>query len=438
MTDTQVADSVLIPDEIARQIVLPEGHVDEDALFAAYRWLRNNAPVGRVEVDGYDPLWLISKHADIMEVERQPQTFIAGGTNHCVLQTQAGDEFTKQLLGGHLRVMDALPYLDPPQHTEVKNIGIDWFRPANLKRWEDEIRANAKESVRRLIAEGDREIDVVNDFALAYPLHVMMTLFGVPPEDEPRMMALTQDFFGTNDPDTQREDVEPLSPEAAAQQWTATVADFNAYFDALVEDRRANPREDLATVIAAAKTPDGEYFPKSYSYGWFIAIATAGHDTTSTSVATILLQCAKQPELLDRVRADLSLVPDLVNEGVRWASAVKHFTRRAVTDYTLRGQEIKAGERLMLLFQSGSRDEDVMDRPEEFIIDRRPNKHIAFGYGPHMCIGMHLAKMEMRVLLEELLPVVEKIELTGEPKVALTNFVGGLRHVPARFTFAKA
>lgn len=209
---TQVTDSVHVPDHIANQIVLPEGHLDEDALFAAYRWLRNNAPVAQVVVEGYDPLWLISKHADIMEVEGQPDKFVAGGTNHCVLQTQAGDAFTKQLLGGHLQVMDALPYLDPPQHTEVKSIGIGWFRPANLKRWEAQIREHAQETVRQLVAGGDREIDIVRDFALAYPLHVMMMLFGVPAEDEPRMMALTQDFFGTTDPDTQRDDVEPLSP----------------------------------------------------------------------------------------------------------------------------------------------------------------------------------------------------------------------------------
>ncbi|ORX05063.1 cytochrome P450 [Mycolicibacillus trivialis] len=432
---TQVTDSVHVPDHIANQIVLPEGHLDEDALFAAYRWLRNNAPVAQVVVEGYDPLWLISKHADIMEVEGQPDKFAAGGTNHCVLQTQAGDAFTKQLLGGHLQVMDALPYLDPPQHTEVKSIGIGWFRPANLKRWEAQIRKHAQETVRQLVAGGDREIDIVRDFALAYPLHVMMMLFGVPTEDEPRMMALTQDFFGTTDPDTQRDDVEPLSPEAAAQQWTATVADFNAYFDTLVEDRRANPRDDLATAIATARTPDGEYYPKSYSYGWFIAIATAGHDTTSTTVSTILLELSKQPELLARVQSDLSLVPDLVNEGVRWAAAVKHFTRQALTDYTLRGQQIKAGDRLMVLFQSGSRDEDVFDRPEEFIIDRRPNRHIAFGHGPHKCLGMYVAKIEMAMLLEELLPRLKSIEVTGPVKVAQTNFVGGIRKLPARLTF---
>ena len=120
----------------------------------------------------------------------------------------------------------------------------------------------------------------------------MMTLLGVPPEDEPRMMALTQEFFGTADPEHQREDVEALTPEAMAQQFSATIQDFFAYFDTLAEDRRAHPRDDLATVVACAKLADGEYWPKSFVYGWYTAIFTAGHDTTSATLAGTLQQLA--------------------------------------------------------------------------------------------------------------------------------------------------
>lgn len=440
MTTAPVADSAVIPDDVARRVVLPEGHVDEDALFGAYAWLRNNVPFGRAYVEGYDPLWLVTKHADITEVERQPEIFAAGGgedapgTHDCVLHNQAGDAFTKQLLG-NMRVMLALPYLDPPEHTEIKNITNAMFSPRRLKQWTDDIRALAKRMVDELAADGDREVDIYKELTIYYPLRVMMTVFGVDLEEEPRWMALTQDFFGGDDPDTQRDDVAP-SPEAAAQQWNAAVADFNAYFDTLVEDRRANPRDDLATVIATAKKPDGEYYDKLYAYGYFIAIATAGHDTTGSTMATILMECAKHPEIFDRVKADISLVGDLVNEGLRWAAPVKHFMRVATTDYTLRGQEIKKGDRLMVLFQSGSRDEEVFDDPDKFDIDRRPNRHISFGHGPHMCIGMHLARLEMGIFLEELLPRLDKIELTAPKKVAQTNFVGGIRSLPAQLTFA--
>ncbi|MDT5317326.1 MAG: hypothetical protein QOE74_6346 [Mycobacterium sp.] len=441
VTTAQITDSALVPDEIARQIVLPAGHADETALWDAYKWLRLNMPVGKAIVDGFDPLWLITKHADLMEVERQPEIFAAGGgenkgAHNPILANTAGDEFTKTLLGGSLRILDALPYLDPPEHTDVKNIALDWFRPANLKKWENQIRDLAKAAVAKLVdGRKSRDLDVLEDFTLHFPLHVMMTLFGVPPEDEPRMMSLTQEFFGNADPEEQRADVEALSPEAAAQQFSAAIADYYAYFDVLVEDRRANPRDDLATLIALAKQPDGEFFPKTFAYGWFVAISTAGHDTTSATLTAILREMANHPDVLARVKADPKLIPALINEGLRWGAPVKHFMRVALSDYTLRGQQIKTGDRLMMLFQSGNRDEDVFEDPYTFNIDRKPNNHIAFGYGPHMCVGMHLAKLELRVMLEELLPRLEEVDITGDPKFLQTNFVGGMKALPARITF---
>lgn len=438
MTTADSSTIAAVPQHIARQIILPEGHRDDEAVFEAYRWMRENAPLTKVEVNGYDPLWLVVKHADIMEIERQPHVFTSGGgenpgSHNPVLANQAGDAFTKSLTGGSLRILETLTYLDPPEHTMVKDIAAEWFRPAELKKWTDRIRALAVEAIDTRLHPGANDLDFVRDFALFYPLHVIMTLFGVPAEDEPLMMKLTQEFFGTADPDSQRQDADELTPEAAAQQWAATIQDFYAYFDALVEARRAAPRDDLASIIANARREDtGEYFPKEVAYGWFIAISTAGHDTTSSTLSSCLEALAEHPDQLVEVQRDLDRIPDLVNESLRWASPVKQFTRQALQDYELRGQQIKAGDRLMLLYQSANRDADVFDAPEEFRWDRTPNKHIAFGYGPHMCIGQHLAKLELRIMLEELLPRIENLELAGERKVVQTNFVGGLKNRPMR------
>jgi cytochrome P450 len=437
-TSAPVTDAA-IPSSVAEQIVLPEGHRDEDALFRAYQWLRANNPLGIAQVEGYDPLYLVSKHADIMEIERQPEIFSSGGGTdkgsvNPILANQAGDAFTKSINNGSLRILETLTYLDPPEHTEIRDIAADWFRPNNLKQWETVIRAIARQSVDRLLVTGGR-VDFVKDFALAYPLHVVMSLFGVPEDDEPRMMSLTQEFFGTADPDAVREDVEPLTPDAAAKQWVATIQDFYRYFDGLLDDRRAHPRDDLATIIASARRADGEYFPREIAYGYFIAIATAGHDTTSSTTSGAIHALAQHPDTLARVRADLSLVPHLINEALRWASPVKHFMRTALQPYTLRGREIRPGDRFMLLYQSGNRDEEVFTDPDRFDIDRRPNKHIAFGYGPHMCIGQHLAKLELKILFEELLPRLESIEIVGDPKVVQTNFVGGLKNLPVQLKF---
>ncbi|WP_026909945.1 cytochrome P450 [Patulibacter minatonensis] len=428
--------STTVPDDVARRVVLAEGHRDEPRLFEAYRWLRELAPLAQVRVDGYDPLWLVSTHADVMDVERRAATFPAGGgtnsdTHNPILTNQAGDAFTRSINDGSLRILHTLVYLDPPDHTTIKNIALDWFRPANLKRWEDRIRELAREAVadlRRQAADGP--FDLAEGWAKRFPLHVIMTLFGVPEEDEARMMALTQELFGTEDPDVKRDDVE-LSPEAAAQQWAAAITDFYAYFDVLVEDRRAaHPRDDLATIISVAKDEHGAYLPKLVAYGYFVAIATAGHDTTSVTLATGIEELLKHPEQLRALQADPSRIPGFVNEALRWAAPVKHFVRQAVEDTTIGGQRIAAGDRLMLLYQSANRDDAVFDAPDTFDVARQPNRHIAFGYGPHMCIGQHVAKLELRVMFEELLPHLAGGTLLDGRRVVQTNFVGGVKNLP--------
>jgi cytochrome P450 len=443
MTTAQQAEPAVLPEKIARQLVLPEGHADLSALYDAYKWMRDNMPVAKAVVEGYDPVWLVTKHADIQEVESLSEVFAAGGgeenpgSHNPILQNTAGDAFTKQLLGGSLRILDALPYIDPPEHTHAKNMAFTYFKPPSVRKLEDQIRDLARESIDHLKQVSARgQIDLLDDWALGFPLHVIMTLLGVPPEDEPRMMALTQEFFGTADPEHQREDVEALTPEAMAQQFSNTIQDFFAYFDALAEDRRAHPRDDLATVVACSKLPDGEYWPKTFVYGWYTAIFTAGHDTTSATLAGTLKALAEHPDVLARVKADPSLIPDLIQEGLRWVAPVKHFMRVALKDYTLRGQTIKAGDRVMPLFQSGCRDEEVFDHPDKFDIDRKPNNHLAFGFGAHTCVGQHLAKQELKVMFEELLPRLESIEILGNGNVTQTNFVGGLKHLPAKVTIS--
>lgn len=441
MTTTQQPATQTVPEAIARQIVLPEGHRDEEKLFAAYQWLRENAPLARAEIDGYDPVWLVSKHADIMEIERQPQIFTSGGgedkgSHNPIFQNKAGDEFTKTLTGGSLRILDTLSYLDPPEHTTIKDITNDWFRVTNVKKWEDTIRELARGAIAKYLKPGVNEIDFVKDFSLYYPLHVIMTLLGVPEEDEPKMLALTQQFFGTDDPDLVRDDVEALSPEAAAQQWAAAVKDFYAYFDSIVKARREDDVDDLANIIANARTEEDEYFAAIYTSSWFVVIATAGHDTTSSTMASTIEALIENPDQLARAQQDPSTIGDLVNEGLRWASPVKHFARRALQDYEINGVTIPAGERLILLYQSANRDSDVFDEPTTFKMGRKPNKQISFGYGPHMCIGQHLAKLELRIMMEELLPRIRSIRKNGERKVVQTNFVGGLKNLPVRLELA--
>ena len=189
--------------------------------------------------------------------------------------------------------------------------------PANVRKREETIRTIARDSVDKMLA-ADGEVDFLKDIALYYPLRVIMSLFGVPPEDEPTMLKLTQDMFGKSDPDQQRTDV-PATPEAAARSWRAAILEFHEYFDKLAASRRGNPGDDLASIIANA-VGDGEPLPSSFINGYYIAIATAGHDTTSATTTTAIQQLAAHPEQFDAVRKDPSLIPGLVDEALRWAS----------------------------------------------------------------------------------------------------------------------
>ena len=258
-----------------------------------------------------------------------------------------------------------------------------------------------------------------------------MTLFGVPPEDEPRMLRLTQEFFGVHDPEEQRPEM-AADPAVGAKMWAAALEDFYAYFDDLSAKRRAQPTDDLLSLIANSEV-NGKPIPREEANGYYVAIATAGHDTTSSSTAGGVHGMIAFPENFEKVKADPSLIPGLVDEAIRWTSPVKHFMRNATADTEVRGQAIRAMDRLMMCYPSGNRDEEVFADPDRFDITRSPNKHIAFGFGPHMCLGQHLAKLEMRVLFQELLPHLKSVELAGPPRMVETNFVGGYKSLPIRF-----
>jgi alpha-terpineol hydroxylase len=278
----------------------------------------------------------------------------------------------------------------------------------------------------------DGVVDFMADIAGWFTLRAIVTLFGAPMSDEQIFMDLSKAFFGGSDPDEKREDVAAEDPAAAAQQWAATVMDFNRYFTEKHHERRGQDGEDLLTIIANAEV-DGQPISDGYANGQYIAMVTAGHDTTSATASGTMLKMIEQPEILARVGADTSLAGKLVEEGVRYVSPVRHFMREALVDTELRGRQIKAGERLMLCFPSGNRDSEAIRDPETFDLDRSPNRHLGFGHGAHMCIGQRIARSELQIFWEELLPKLKSVELAGEPKYLQTNFVGGLKNLPIKF-----
>jgi hypothetical protein len=213
------------------------------------------------------------------------------------------------------------------------------------------------------------------------------------------------------------------------------LADFFNYFNALTGSRRASPLDDVASVIANAKV-DGAQISAFDAVSYYVIISTAGHDTTSSSTAGALWALAERPSELAKVRQNLDLIPSLVDESIRWTTPVRHFMRSAAADTTVGGRPVAKDDWFMLCYPSGNRDEEVFDNPMEFRVDRSPNRHLAFGYGAHLCLGQHLAKMEMRILWEELLPRLKSVELAGDAQLSEANFVNGPKKLPIRYEFA--
>jgi cytochrome P450 len=213
------------------------------------------------------------------------------------------------------------------------------------------------------------------------------------------------------------------------------VNDFGAYFGKITESRRANPRDDLASVIANGRI-NGAYLPPLDLTSYYMIVATAGHDTTSSTTAGAMEALCENPDQLAWLKEDLARVPGLIDEAIRWTTPVKTFMRSATEDAEVAGQPIAKDDWLMLCYASGNRDEAVFDEPDRFRADRSPNKQLAFGYGAHLCLGQHLAKLEMRVLYEELLPKLKAVELAGTPRMSQAVFVNGLKALPIRFQAA--
>ncbi|ACL96044.1 cytochrome P450 [Caulobacter vibrioides] len=419
-----------ISTDIANTIIDPKAYADGDRIDQAFAHLRREAPLAVAQPDGFDPFWVVTRHADILEVERQNELF-HNGDRATVVTTIEADKKVREMMGGSPHLVRSLVQMDNPDHFAYRKITQGALLPQNLRALEARIREIARGFVDRMAEHGDR-CDFARDVAFLYPLHVIMEVLGVPESDEPRMLKLTQELFGNADPDLNRTGKSVTDVGEGVDSIQSVVMDFMMYFNAITEDRRANPRDDLATLIANGKI-NGEPMGHLEAMSYYIIAATAGHDTTSSTTAGALWALAENPDQFAKVKADPSLIPGLIEESIRWVTPVKHFMRTATADAELGGQKIAKGDWIMLSYPSGNRDEAVFEDPFTFRVDRTPNKHVAFGYGAHICLGQHLARMEMRVLWEELFARLDHVELDGAPTRMVANFVCGPKSVPIRF-----
>jgi cytochrome P450 len=397
----------------------PKAYTDPDTWHPVTARLRRDDPVARIEVAGFDPFWAVTKHADVLEIERQPERF--PNTIEAVL----APSHLRPKNGGMQIPFKTLIHMDGAQHRAYRNLTNDWFKPGALKRvLEPRVVQLAKKYVDRM-AELGGACDFALDVARYYPLQVIMSVLGVPEADEPLMLDLTQKLFGADDPD--------FGVGADPEQRMKVLMDLVGYFQRVTADRRAHPGEDLATVIANGRV-GGAALPDLETLGYYIIVATAGHDTTSSTLVGGLEALIRRPDELRALQRDPSGIDNAVEEMIRWVTPVRHFMRYATEDCELRGRKIAKDDALLLSYLSANRDEDVFANPFEFDAAREnASSHLAFGTGVHFCLGANLARLELTAFFRELLPRLESIELTGPTEYTAATFVGAPKRVPIRY-----
>jgi cytochrome P450 len=380
--------------------------------------LRREAPLAKFHLAGWPAFWAVTKHADIVEISKQPDRFLNGPGMTMVRETR--DEPAQQI--------KTIINMDPPEHRKFRSVAAAYFTPRAIGALEPIVRATARQLVDALGEEG--ECDFISEVASLHPLRVIARILGVPESDEPFILKLTNELFGSEDPEYQR------SPDRL-DAMRGLFMEFWSYFGKIMADRRARPRSDLASVIANARI-DGKPMGEVETMSYCLITFTAGHETTRGAIGGGLQALIENPRERERWARDPGLSPRAIDEVVRFVTPVNHMVRTAACDYTLRGQTIRTGDRLVLFYASANRDEDVFEAPNELRLDRHPNRHLGFGIGEHFCIGAHLARMTSGSLFRELLPRLASVEPAGAPLRTASNLVPGIKHLPIRYRLRPA
>jgi len=401
------------------ELIHPDYYGEHGPPYAIWDRLRAESPVHWCEVDDVEPFWAITRQEDIKYISKTPELFLSEPG----ITLMPTDRVINEDEG--LGAMRVVINTDPPVHRDLRKVVSPSLTPRSLKAMQSIIDNSAKQLVDALAAEGgEGETDLAMGVAVSHPLRVLAKAIGVPEEKEAQILNLSNRLFAPDDADlgsgTSQEDFAKLGQE------------FLELFLPIIEDRRKNPTDDLASVIANGQI-NGEPMGPMETLGYYLIVFSAGHDTTKNSLAGGFWQLIQNPGEFAKVQQDLSRAPDAVEEMIRWASPVNYMKRTAAQDTEVNGQKIREGESVVMFYASANRDESVFDDPYTFSIDRNPNRHLAFGYGEHFCMGTHFARRSMRAIVEQLASRVEHWELTADPEWIRASFVVGLKHLPVRY-----
>ena len=397
------------------EIIDPKWYGAHGQPHEAWARLRREAPVAYCEPPGMLPFWAITRHEDIVRISRDPEHFV----NAPRLAVFPEEQFdTANFPVRHLLNMD------PPDHRHYRHLLSSCFTPRAVEA--------KRAAVERLVDEildtvaGRREIDFVTDVAAVMPITVIAEMLGLPPEDRPLFFRWTNETLGATDPEYQGgSSVQETAARAIMAQ--------QEYFLRMVEARRRTPADGFVSILANAQL-DGAWIPDFELCSYLILLVVAGNETTRNAASGGLLALIERPDELAKLRRTPDLTALASEEIVRWVTPVNQFCRTPLADVELHGQHVRAGEQLCLFYASANRDEAVFDDPFIFRVDREPNWHIGFGIGEHVCLGAHLARLELQILFRKLVARLDDVELAGPVERLQSSFISGIKHLPVRLS----
>lgn len=401
-------------DPATLDLVTPEYYEQHGYPHAEWTWLRRHHPVFRYERSNVDPFWTISKHADIIEIGKQPDIF---------LNAPRLAVFTNDLPPPEEGIARHLLNMDPPDHAHYRRVTSSWFTPRAIRAMDAKV-AHATRQVLDDAAEKTTG-DFVRDISARITIAVIAEMLGVPRRDWELLFRWTNEIIAPQDPEFQH-GTTPLETLDLAR-----LELFN-YFNALATERRARPTDDIVSVVANGAV-DGAPLPTLELLSYYFLLVVAGNETTRNAMTGGMLAFLEHPAEWEKLRADAARLEGAVEEIVRWTTPVIQFCRTATRKYTLRGKTIRSGESVCLFYASGNRDEEVFDDPFTFRIDRHPNPHIGFGMGEHVCLGAHLARLELHHAFAQLRERLATCEPTGRVERVRSSFVGGIKRAPMRW-----
>jgi cytochrome P450 len=371
--------------------------------FPQYARLRDEAPVAWNDTKGF---WAVSRWDDVMAVSTDPETFCSG---RGILVMEIGASYDSP---------PTMMHTDPPEHTVYRKLVQPGFAPGRMRALEADVRRRAKLLVDEI--EAGRAIDFVETVAVPFPLYIISALLGMPDEDWRRFYEWS-------------EAVIPGATDWSEEKRAELQLDMHDTLLATTGARRADPRDDLISVLAEVEI-EGRRLSDAELAMFLVQLLVAGNETTRNLVSGGLVELAERPEAWERVRGDRTLVPTAVEEMLRWTTPVVSFMRTATRDAELGGQAIREGDPVLMLYASANRDDRQFGpTADRFDIGRDPNHHVAFGFGAHFCIGATLARIEARVLLEELLDRFESVEPAGEVERSNSSVIAGVKRAPLVF-----